>query len=91
MPGQMSVDDLGNILEAVKRGQVDNAEAGGARFQFVDVREEDELKQAKLDGEIALVGRKGTGQPCLVNAGIFWIIGIVKVLVGGLKGGQCQV
>lgn len=47
MPRQMAVEELGEILELLK------SEAGDAesKYQFVDVREEEELGKAKLDGE----------------------------------------
>lgn len=46
LPRQVGVEELGEILELVKN------EAGGAeKYQFVDVREEEELGMAKLDGE----------------------------------------
>lgn len=47
LPRQVGVEELGEILELVKN------EAGGAesKYQFVDVREEEELGKAKLDGK----------------------------------------
>eukprot|EP00904_Undaria_pinnatifida_P014205 jgi/Undpi1/9915/HiC_scaffold_28.g12369.m1 len=50
LPRQVGVEELGEILELVKN------EAGGAesKYQFVDVREEEELGKAKLDGFINL-------------------------------------
>lgn len=50
LPRQMAVEELGEILELVKN------EAGDAdsKYQFVDVREEEELGKAKLDGKQAL-------------------------------------
>lgn len=46
LPRQMTVEELGEIVELVK------SEAGGAesKYQFVDVREEEELGKARLDG-----------------------------------------
>lgn len=54
LPRQIGVEELGEILELVKN------EAGGAenKYQFVDVREEEELKMAKLDGERGTPGRR---------------------------------
>ena len=45
---------MSEILELVKN------EAGGAesKYQFVDVREEEELKMAKLDGKRGSSGRQ---------------------------------
>lgn len=50
LPRQMSVDELGEIVELVR------SKAGGAeeKYQFVDVREEEELTKAKLSGEPTL-------------------------------------
>lgn len=47
LPRQISVEDLGEILELKKNGAGD----AESRYQFVDVREEEELGKAKLDGE----------------------------------------
>lgn len=44
----MAVEELGEILELVKSGAGD----AEGKYQFVDVREEEELGKAKLDGEL---------------------------------------
>lgn len=71
LPRQIGVEELGEILELVKN------EAGGAenKYQFVDVREEEELKMAKLDGFINLPlskfeewGEKLTGENAVLDA-----------------------
>lgn len=43
----MTVEELGEILELVKSGAGD----AESKYQFVDVREEEELGKAKLDGK----------------------------------------
>lgn len=43
MPRQMSIEDLAETMELVKSG-------ADSKYQFVDVREEDELNKAKLEG-----------------------------------------
>lgn len=52
---------MGELLELAR------SEAGDteSKYQFVDVREEPELAQAKLDGEMSTVGgsRRGAGSP----------------------------
>ncbi|CAM9485653.1 unnamed protein product [Pylaiella littoralis] len=50
LPRQMAVEELGEILELVKSGAGD----AEGKYQFVDVREEEELGKAKLDGFINL-------------------------------------
>lgn len=47
LPRQMTVEELGEILELVKSGAGD----AESKYQFVDVREEEELGKAKLDGK----------------------------------------
>ena len=47
MPRQMAVEELGEILELLKSGAGD----AESKYQFVDVREEEELGKAKLDGK----------------------------------------
>lgn len=47
LPRQMSVEELGEIMELRKGGAGDT----DGKYQFVDVREEDELGKAKLPGE----------------------------------------
>lgn len=47
MPRQMAVEELGEIMELLKSGAGDTE----SKYQFVDVREEEELGQAKLDGK----------------------------------------
>lgn len=46
MPRRMSVEELAEIVELAKSG----AGAVDSKYQFVDVREEEELSKAKLDG-----------------------------------------
>lgn len=46
LPRQMAVEELGEILELAKSGAGDV----DSKYQFVDVREEEELGKAKLDG-----------------------------------------
>lgn len=48
LPRQMAVEELGEILELVKSGAGD----AESKYQFVDVREEEELGKAKLDGKL---------------------------------------
>lgn len=47
MPRQISVEELSDMMK-LAGGEGEAAEGG---FQFVDVREEDELQKAKIDGE----------------------------------------
>ncbi|CAN0325285.1 unnamed protein product, partial [Ectocarpus sp. 13 AM-2016] len=47
LPRQMAVEELGEILELAKSGAGDV----DSKYQFVDVREEEELSKAKLDGK----------------------------------------
>lgn len=47
LPRQMSVEELGEIMELRKSGAGDT----DSKYQFIDVREEDELGKAKLPGE----------------------------------------
>lgn len=54
MPRQMAVEELGEILELLKSGAGD----AESKYQFIDVREEEELGKAKLDGR-RLVGCTG--------------------------------
>ena len=64
LPRQIGVEDLGEILELVKN------EAGGveSKYQFVDVREEEELKMAKLDGESRLRDVNTSCSTCAASA-----------------------
>eukprot|EP00903_Cladosiphon_okamuranus_P018810 g17302.t1 len=71
MPRQMSVEELGEVLELLKSG------AGDAKnkYQFVDVREEEELAKAKLDGFVNLPlskfeewGGKLSGEGAILDA-----------------------
>ncbi|CAM9526240.1 unnamed protein product [Ectocarpus sp. 12 AP-2014] len=50
LPRQMAVEELGEILELAKSGAGDV----DSKYQFVDVREEEELSKAKLDGFVNL-------------------------------------
>lgn len=54
---------MGELLELTKSGAGDTE----SKYQFVDVREEPELAQAKLDGEMSTVGgsRRGAGCVCV--------------------------
>ncbi|CAN0240234.1 unnamed protein product [Ascophyllum nodosum] len=65
LPRQMSVEELGEIMELRKAGAGDT----DSKYQFVDVREEDELEKAKVSGFINLPlskfeewGQKLTGE-----------------------------
>ena len=64
LPRQIGVEDLAEILELVKN------EAGGveSKYQFVDVREEEELKMAKLDGESRLRDVNTSCSTCAASA-----------------------
>lgn len=55
MPRQMTVEELGEIMELLKTGAGD----AESKYQFVDVREEEELGKAKLDGKYARDCTKG--------------------------------
>ena len=54
LPRQMSVEELGEIMELRKAGAGDT----DSKYQFVDVREEDELEKAKVSGKPQIVGRR---------------------------------
>lgn len=54
----MAVEELGEILELVKSGAGD----AESKYQFVDVREEEELGKAKLDGEGGSYMGRGGGR-----------------------------
>lgn len=57
----MAVEELGEILELLKSGAGD----AESKYQFVDVREEEELVKAKLDGE-----REGAHKPRQAQSGV---------------------
>ncbi|CAM9695993.1 unnamed protein product, partial [Hapterophycus canaliculatus] len=70
LPRQMAVEELGEILELVKSGAGD----ADSKYQFVDVREEEELGKAKLEGFVNLPlskfeewGSKLTGEDGLLD------------------------
>lgn len=47
MPRQIMVEELRDMLKITGEG----GEGAASQFQFVDVREEDEVKKARIDGE----------------------------------------